>query len=177
MRSNEERIALMHQRAAQMKKEENDRTVRIMQGTGLCLALAAVILLACFMPRFTQLGVQGSIPAGMNASIFTQKEALGFIDFNRIISHKYHLFLSAEILLANESSSTVRIAIASPVCALTTNTFATINSPTTSAGIPSCSSRIENTAMIPPGTLGQAMLSCVTTRINTRICVSDSGVP
>ncbi len=79
MRSNEERIALMHQRAMQMKKEEHDRTVRIMQGTGVSLALVAVILLAFFMPRFTGHSVQGSIPAGMNASIFSQKEALGFI--------------------------------------------------------------------------------------------------
>jgi len=79
MRSNEERIELMHQRAAQFKKKENDKKIRYIQLTSLGFALAMVILLAFFMPGLTELSVQGSIPVGMNASIFAQKETLGFI--------------------------------------------------------------------------------------------------
>ena len=37
------------------------------------------VLLALFMPELTGFSVQGSVPVGMNASIFAQKETLGFI--------------------------------------------------------------------------------------------------
>ena len=79
MRSNEERIELMHQRAAQIKKEENDKKIRIIQTTSFGFALAMAVLLALFMPELTGFSVQGSVPVGMNASIFAQKETLGFI--------------------------------------------------------------------------------------------------
>ena len=79
MRSNEERIELMHQRAAQFKKEENDKKIRIIQTTSFGFALAMAVLLALYMPGLTGLSVQGSVPVGMNASIFAQKETLGFI--------------------------------------------------------------------------------------------------
>ena len=79
MRSNEERIELMHQRAAQFKKEENDKKIRIIQTTSFGFALAMAVLLALFMPELTGFSVQGSVPVGMNASIFAQKETLGFI--------------------------------------------------------------------------------------------------
>ena len=79
MRSNEERIELMHQRAAQFKKEENDKKIRIIQTSSFGFALAMAVLLALFMPGLTGFSVQGSVPVGMNASIFAQKETLGFI--------------------------------------------------------------------------------------------------
>ena len=79
MRTNEERIAAMHRRAFELKQERTDRRIKTMQYGSFALALAAVLMLAFSMPRFSDRIVQGTIPAGMNASIFAQGEALGFV--------------------------------------------------------------------------------------------------
>lgn len=79
MRTNEERIAAMHQRVSELKQERTDRRIRTVQYGSFVLALTVVIVIAVMMPRFSDRIVQGTIPAGMNASIFAQGEALGFV--------------------------------------------------------------------------------------------------
>ena len=79
MRTNEERIELMHQRAAQFRKEETDRRIRIVQIASVGLVLIVVILFACFMPHIAGTSVQEDVPVNMNASIFSNTKVLSFI--------------------------------------------------------------------------------------------------
>ena len=79
MRTNEERINLMHQRALRIEQENREKKIRWMQLGSAGLALAMTILLALIMPRFAQLSIEGSIPANMNASIFAQSETLSYV--------------------------------------------------------------------------------------------------
>ena len=76
MRTNEERIAAMHQRAAEMNRADRARKVRIMQATGAVVACAATIMLAIFMPRISDFQPD---PNGSTGSIFADSGALGYI--------------------------------------------------------------------------------------------------
>lgn len=77
MRTNEERIAAMHQRAAEMNREQRARKVRIMQATGAVVACAATFMLAVFMPRISEF--QADPASGTTGSIFADSGALGYI--------------------------------------------------------------------------------------------------
>lgn len=81
MRTDKERIDMMHARAAQLEKQKRARKVRLMQSAGAVISFAAVILFAVFMPRLPDAG-EGT-PAGpggsMHASIFGDSAALGYI--------------------------------------------------------------------------------------------------
>ena len=79
MRTNEERIVLMHQRADQIERENRTRKVRLFQAGSFAVASALVIVMAFFVRHLSQLNVEGRIPAGMAASIFAQSEMLGLI--------------------------------------------------------------------------------------------------
>ena len=81
MRTNEERIAAMHTRAAEINRQKNDRRVMIAQTAAAVVSLAAVIALALFIPQIAPVTPQGAgaAGAGMNASIFGSSEALGYI--------------------------------------------------------------------------------------------------
>ena len=79
MRTNEERIAAMHKRAAELEKEKRQRKVRIIQALSAAACFAAVILLAVFMPGFSQSLGSGNSQGGMSASIFSESSALGYI--------------------------------------------------------------------------------------------------
>ena len=61
MRTNEERLAAMHKRAAEIEREDKNRKVLIMQGASVVAGLAAVIVLAFIMP-----GMAGSLPSMKN---------------------------------------------------------------------------------------------------------------
>ena len=81
MRTNEERIAAMHERAAEMNKTERARKVRIMQFTGAAVACAATFMLAVFMPHINdfELGPATGAEDNMHASIFADSGVLGYI--------------------------------------------------------------------------------------------------
>ena len=81
MRPNEERIAAMHARAAELNRTQRAHKVRIMQVSGAVLACAATIMLAVFMPhiRETELNPTAGATENMHASIFASNGALGYI--------------------------------------------------------------------------------------------------
>lgn len=79
MRTNEERIAAMHRRAAELEKEKGQRRGRILQAVSVAACFATVIVLAAFMPGFSQALVSGESQGSMSASIFSESSVLGFI--------------------------------------------------------------------------------------------------
>ena len=79
MRTNEERIRLMHQRASQIEEESRDSRIRVIQAASFSFTFALVIVLAFAVHHLSQRDVAGSIPDGMIASVFTQNEALGYV--------------------------------------------------------------------------------------------------
>ncbi len=79
MRTNEERIAAMHQRAGELEREARTRKARIYGAAGLTASLAAVILLAVLIPGLIQSISTDTISNTMMASIFTSSTSLGYI--------------------------------------------------------------------------------------------------
>ena len=75
MRTNEERIAAMHSRAAELNKQHRAHKVRVLQSAG------ATIMRAIFMPRiadFNTVPAEGASDS-RNASVFSDSGALGLI--------------------------------------------------------------------------------------------------
>ena len=79
MRTNEERIRLMHQKALLLEQENREKKIRWLQYGSVGLAFAMTILLALIMPRFAQLSIEGAVPDNMIASIFALNKSLSFI--------------------------------------------------------------------------------------------------
>ena len=81
MLTNEERIARMHERAAEIRKKEHSRKVKIVQIASMGASLAAVIVLAVFMPALSpdMPDAAGGQSVDLNASIFAESGALGYI--------------------------------------------------------------------------------------------------
>ena len=79
MRTNEQRIAQMHERALTIEHEDRERKTRILQIGSFAAALAVVVLIALMMPGVAKMSAQGTVPDGMVASIFSQNDKLGFI--------------------------------------------------------------------------------------------------
>lgn len=79
MRTNEERIAAMHSRAAELKKERARLHVRLSGAVSMFSCLLLVILLAAWMPG-TMAGVAQEVSAaGMSGSMFSSQGALGYV--------------------------------------------------------------------------------------------------
>lgn len=81
MRTDKERINMMHARAAQLEKQKRARKVRILQSAGAVISFAAVIMFAIFMPRISDAGegTPSGPGGGMHASIFGDSAVLGYI--------------------------------------------------------------------------------------------------
>lgn len=79
MRTNEERIAAMYKRAAELEKENRQRRVRIIQAVSVSVCFAAVIVLAFLIPGFSQAIVSENSQGVMNASIFSESSVLGYV--------------------------------------------------------------------------------------------------
>ncbi len=77
MRTNEERLAAMHARAAELRRENRKKLTRLAGGASVVLCLALVAALAVWMPRLSA-ALPGA-PGAMSASIFSGSEALGYI--------------------------------------------------------------------------------------------------
>ena len=70
MRTNEERIAAMHARAAELRREKRKRETRIAGIVSIVLSLALVIALAAWMPRLStaMTGAPGAMSASMSSA-------------------------------------------------------------------------------------------------------------
>ena len=68
MRTNEERIAAMHKRAAELEKEKRQRRVLIIQAVSAAACFAAVIALAFFMPGFSQAFASGNSQGSISST-------------------------------------------------------------------------------------------------------------
>ncbi len=79
MRTDEERIKAMHERAGQLKREARRRKVMVIQAAASVISFAAVIIFACFAPGIVGKGMPEIVSAGMNASIFSGNNMLGYI--------------------------------------------------------------------------------------------------
>ena len=79
MRTNEERIAAMHKRAAEIEREDKNRKVLIMQGVSVVVGLAAVIVLAFIMPGMAGNLAVDTATSAARASIFSDNNAFGYI--------------------------------------------------------------------------------------------------
>lgn len=81
MRTNEERIAAMHARAAELNKQQRSRRIRIVQLVSTAVCFAAVILLAVCMRGImpSQLTPADGSPGDMHASLFAASGALGYV--------------------------------------------------------------------------------------------------
>ena len=80
MRTNEERILAMHRRANELKNSARARAAKIMMAVSAAAGLAAAVLLAIFMPGFSERMISGNhISAWMNASIFSNNSSIGYI--------------------------------------------------------------------------------------------------
>ena len=76
MRTNEERRTALHQRAAEIKRENRQRRVRVIQRVGGLCCLAVVIVFSILLPDFTGETLSG-IPSGnMSASVFSTNSSL-----------------------------------------------------------------------------------------------------
>ena len=76
MRTNEERLAAMHQRAAAINKQKRYRSSLMFRAAGVAACLAVVILLAVFLPGVTEEVTSQSVSGGMSASMFTNSGVL-----------------------------------------------------------------------------------------------------
>ena len=81
MRTDEERINMMHARAAQLSRQKRANKVKMMQAAGAVASFAAAILFAIFVPRITDMDtVDPTVQTGgMHASIFGDSAASGYI--------------------------------------------------------------------------------------------------
>ncbi len=79
MRTAEERIKAMHSRAAEIKKEKDQRNAKILSSATVIAGLAAVILLGILMPGLTENLTISEGYGGYSASIFSESNAISFI--------------------------------------------------------------------------------------------------
>ncbi len=93
MRSNEERIAAMHQRADELTIQRNDRIAQIGRVAAMAACLAVVILIAVACSRIHAAGI--SVQAdNFLASMFTDSGALGYIVIG-IVGFLFGVFATA----------------------------------------------------------------------------------
>lgn len=79
MLTNNERIAAMHTRAAQLEQNSRNRMVRITCVASVTACFALVVLLACLMPGFSGVLESDAAAGAMSASIFSSHSVLGHI--------------------------------------------------------------------------------------------------
>lgn len=81
MLTNEERIVAMHARAAELNQQNRMRSTRIVQRVSVAASLAAVILLAIFMPQTEafKIAVSRNTSENMQGSLFSSGGELGYV--------------------------------------------------------------------------------------------------
>ena len=79
MRTSEERIAAMHQRAEEIKKEDRRLKTRGLQAALFAVCFAAAVFFAVFVSGLTVPSVKEPAAGIMNASIFSGSTMLGYV--------------------------------------------------------------------------------------------------
>ena len=79
MRTNEERIAALHRRAAELEKEERSRLVRWITAAAAVVCLGVVVLLAVLLPGLSGRIAAGELQGSMNASMFADAAVIGYL--------------------------------------------------------------------------------------------------
>ena len=90
MRNNEERIAALHERAEVIKTERKER---IVQGVSFSFALILTVVIAVFVSGHGENVSFDALPGGMNAAMFTEGNALGYI-FVAVVSFLLGAFVT-----------------------------------------------------------------------------------
>lgn len=79
MRTDKERIAAMHKRAAELEREKRGRTVRLIQAASVALCVLFLAGISLAMPKLAAVSGSDAAAQGMRASIFSENSALGYI--------------------------------------------------------------------------------------------------
>ena len=82
MRTNEERIAAMHRRAAELEKNRRERVAKVLSFSSVAACLVMIIGLSFSIPRVMDtMDISGMarVMEGMNASLFATAGVLGYV--------------------------------------------------------------------------------------------------
>ena len=82
MRTNEERIAEMHRRAAELERKKRGRVARVLSFSAVAACLVMIIGLSFSIPRVMDtMDISGMarVMEGMNASLFATAGVLGYV--------------------------------------------------------------------------------------------------
>ena len=82
MRTNEERIAAMHRRAAELERKKRERVARVLSFSAVAACLVMIIGLSFSIPRVMDtMDISGMarVMEGMNASLFATAGVLGYV--------------------------------------------------------------------------------------------------
>ncbi|MBR6403671.1 MAG: hypothetical protein IKS48_09845 [Eubacterium sp.] len=79
MRTNEERIEALHKRATELKIEKRQKNIIRIQAAVVMSCVTVIVLIATFMPKYTQMITPDADTSSMRASIFAGNSILGFI--------------------------------------------------------------------------------------------------
>lgn len=79
MRTNEERVAAMHRRAAELEKEKRGRQTRILQTVSITACFFVIVILSAMIPGISGKQIQESAADVFSASIFSGSSTLGFL--------------------------------------------------------------------------------------------------
>jgi len=79
MRTYEERLDRMHQRALDIKNERINRRIQIISAVTAVCCLALVIGMATLIPEIASAGMPAGQPGNMSGSIFSGHTSLSFI--------------------------------------------------------------------------------------------------
>ena len=79
MRTNEERIAAMHHRAAVLERERRERIYHVATSLAAAACFFMVICLSVFAPRITSTLDFSELEGAMNASLFASAGTLGYV--------------------------------------------------------------------------------------------------
>ncbi|MCR4633126.1 MAG: hypothetical protein K5648_03285 [Erysipelotrichaceae bacterium] len=90
MRSNEERIAALHERAEVLNRQRKER---IVQGLSFSFALILTAVFAYFVSGYGDAVSFDVLPGGMNAAMFAKGNALGYV-FVAVVSFLLGTFVT-----------------------------------------------------------------------------------
>ena len=82
MRTNEERIAAMHRRAAELERKKRERMAKVMSFSAVAACLVMITVLSFYIPRVmdtVDISGMARVTEGMNASIFATAGVLGYV--------------------------------------------------------------------------------------------------
>ena len=82
MRTNEERIAAMHRRAAELERKKRERVARVLSFSAVAACLVMIIGLSFSIPRVMDtMDISGMarVTEGVNASLFATAGVLGYV--------------------------------------------------------------------------------------------------